>query len=69
MVYHLYQCTINSWPWKTVSDLVIQMSSDRELVNIAVESLDEEDEPAQADIRPLKLQFNEYREPLLSYDD
>ena len=73
MAYHLYQCTctINSRPWKNISDRVTQRSSDRELVNIAVEGSDEEEEeePAQAEIRPLMLQFNEYREPVLVYDD
>ena len=73
MVYHLYQCTINSRPWKTVSDQVTQRNNDRELVNIAAEtsegSDEEEEEPAQAEIRPLMLQFNEYREPVLVYDD
>ena len=68
MAYHLYQCTINSRPWKTVSD---RKSSGRELVNIAAESSDEEEEeePAQAEIRPLMLEFNEYHEPVLVYDD
>ena len=66
MAYHLYQCTINSRPWKTVSDQVTHKNNDCELVNIAVESSDEEEE---AEIRPLMLQFNEYREPVLSYDD
>ena len=70
MVYHLYWCTTNSRAWKTVSDRVTQRSSDCELVNIAVESSDEEEEePAQAEIRPLMLQFDEYREPVLAYDD
>ena len=71
LVYHLYQCTINSRAWKTVSDRVTQRSNNRELVNIAVEGSDEEEEeePAQAEIRPLMLQFNEYREPVLVYDD
>ena len=70
MVYHLYQCTINSRPWKTVSDQVTQRSNDHELVNFAVESSDRGvEEPAQVEIRPLMLQFDEYREPVLSYDD
>ena len=69
LIYHLYQCTINSRAWKTVSDRVTQRSSDRELVNIAGSDEEEEEEPAQAEIRPLMLQFDEYREPVLSYDD
>ena len=70
MVYHLYQCTINSQPWKTVSDQVAQRSSDCELVNIAAESSDEgEEKPAQAEIRPLMLQFDEHCKPVLAYDD
>ena len=70
-VYHLCQCTINSRAWKTVSDQVTHKNNDRELVNIAVEGSDEEEEeePAQAEIRPLMLEFNEYREPVLVYDD
>ena len=71
MAYHLYQCTINSRAWKTVSDQVAQRSNNHELVTIAAESSDEEEEeePSQAEIRPLMLQFDEYREPVLSYDD
>ena len=70
MVYHLYQCTIYSRVLKTVSDRVTHKNNDHELVNIAAESSDkEEEEPAQAKIRPLMLQFDEYREPLLSYGD
>ena len=69
LVYHLCQCTINSRAWKTVSDKITQRSSDCELVNIAAESSDEEEEPAQAEIRPLVLQFDKYREPVLVYDD
>ena len=69
MAYHLYQCIINSRAWKNISDQVTQRSSDRELVNIVSESSDEEEEPAQSEIRPLMLQFNEYREPVLVYDD
>ena len=70
MAYHLYQCTINSRAWKTVSDRVIHKSNNCELVTIAAESSDEEEEePAQAEIRPLMLQFDEYREPVLAYDD
>jgi len=39
-------------------------------VNIAAEGSDEEEEePAQAEIRPLILQFDEYREPVLAYED
>ena len=71
LVYHLCQCTINSRAWKTVSDRVTQMNNNRELVNIAAEGSDEEEEeePAQAEIRPLILQFDEYREPVLAYED
>ena len=71
LVYHLCQCTINSRAWKTVSDRVTQMNNNRELVNIAAEGSDEEEEeePAQAEIRPLMLQFDEYREPVLAYED
>ena len=76
MVYHLYQCTIysrelvNITAWKTVSDRVAQRNNNRELVNITAESSDkEEEEPVQAEIRPLMLQFNEYREPVLVYGD
>ena len=71
MVYHLCKCTINSRVRKTVSDRVTQRSSDHELVNIAAESSDkeEEEEPSQAEIRPQMLRFDEYREPVLSYDD
>ena len=71
LVYHLCQCTINSRAWMTVSDRVTQMNNNRELVNIAVEGSDEEEEeePAQAEIRPLILQFDEYREPVLVYED
>ena len=70
LVYHLCQCTINSRAWKTVSDQVTQSSSNHELVNIAAEESDEEEEePALAEIRPLMLQFDEYREPVLVYDD
>ena len=71
LVYHLCQCTINSRAWKNVSDRVTQRNKNRELVNIAAEGSDEEEEeePAQAEIRPLMLQFNEYREPVLVYDD
>ena len=70
MAYHLYQCIINSRAWKNISDRVTQRSSDRELVNIVAESSDEEEEePAQSEIRPLMLEFNEYREPVLVYDD
>ena len=68
--HHLCQCTINSCAWKTVSDQVTQSSSNHELVNIAAEESDEEEEePALAEIRPLMLQFDEYREPVLVYDD
>ena len=71
LVYHLCQCTIKSRAWKAVSDRVTQMNNNRELVNIAVEGSDEEEEeePAQAEIRPLVLQFDEYREPVLVYED
>ena len=70
LAYHLHQCTINSRAWKNISDRVTQRSSDRELVNIAAENSDEqEEEPAQAEMRPLMLQFNEYHEPVLVYDD
>ena len=70
LAYHLYQCTINSRAWMTVSDQITQRNSHRELVNITAESSDEEEEePAQAEERPLILQFNEYREPVLAYDD
>ena len=70
MVYHLYQCTINSRVWKSVSDQVAQRNNNRELVNITAESSDkEEEEPVQAEIRPLMLQFNEYSEPVLVYGD
>ena len=71
LVYHLSQCTINSQAWKTISNRVTQRNNNRELVNIAVEGSDEEEEeePAQAEIRPLMLQFDEYREPVLVYED
>ena len=70
LVYHLHQCTINSRAWKTVSDKITQRSVNRELVNIAAESSDEEEEePVQAEIRSLMLQFDKYREPVLVYDD
>ena len=71
MAYHLYQCTINSRAWKNISDQVTQRSSDRELVNIVAESSDEEEkeEPSHAEIRPLMLQFDENRVPVLVYDD
>ena len=73
LVYHLYQCTINSRAWKTVSDRVPQMNNNRELVNVntATERSDEEEEeePAQTEIRPLMLQFDEYREPVLVFED
>ena len=68
MVYHLYKYTISSRAWKTVSDRITHKSNNRELVTTAAESSDEE-EPAQAEIRPLMLQFDEYREPVLAYDD
>ena len=71
LAYHLCQCTINSRAWKTVSDRVTQRNNNRELVDIAAEGSDEEEEEesALAEIRPLMLQFNEYREPVLVYDD
>ena len=71
MVYHLYKCTINSRPWKIISDRVTHKSNNRELVTIAAESSDgeEEEAPSQAEIRPLMLQFDEYREPVLAYYD
>ena len=70
LIYHLYQCTINSRAWKTVSDRVTRRNNDRKLVNIVAESSDEEEEePAQAEIQPLMLQFDKYREPVLVYDD
>ena len=71
LVYHLYQCTINSRSWKTVSDRITRRNNNHELVNIAAEGSDEEgeEEPALAEIRPLVLQFDEYREPVLVYED
>jgi len=71
LVYHLYQCIINSRAWKMVSDRVTRKNNNRELVNIAAEGSDEEEEeePALAEIRPLVLQFDEYREPVLVYED
>ena len=39
-------------------------------MNVVVEGSDEEEEEsAQAKIRPLMLQFDKYREPVLVYDD
>ena len=73
LVYHLYQCVTNSQAWKSASLRFSRRHfplNDRELVNIAAEGSDEEEEePSQAEIRPLILQFDEYREPVLAYED
>jgi len=75
LVYHLYQCATNSRAWKCISNRFINQQrqfplNDRELVHIAAEGSDEEEEePAQAEIQPLILYFDEYREPVLGYED
>ena len=72
LVYHLYHCVTTSQAWKSVSGRFAQRRfplNDRELVNVAAEGSDEEEDPARAEIRPLILQFDEYREPVLAYED
>jgi len=75
LVYHLYQCATNSRAWKCISNRFINQQrqfplNDRELVHIAAEGSDEEEEePAQAEIQPLILYFDEYCEPVLGYED
>ena len=61
--------SIHKPAWKTVSDWVTQKSNNHKLVYIGAESSDEQEEPAQAEIRPLMSQFYEYHEPVLDYDD
>ena len=72
LVHHLYNCVTTSQAWKSVSGRFSRRRfplNDRELVNIAAEGSDEEEDPARAEIRPLILQFDEYREPVLAYED
>ena len=72
LVYHLYHCVATLQAWKSVSSRFARRRfplNDRELVNIAAEGSDEEEDPARAEIRPLILQFDEYREPVLAYED
>ena len=51
----------------SLEDYLTRRSSHRELVNIVVQGSyeEEEEEPAQAEIRPLILQFDEHCEPVL----
>jgi len=58
LIYHLYQCTTTSKAWKTISS---QLSRRHPSPN--------EEAPPQAEIHPLVLQFNDYREPVLAFDD
>ena len=58
LIYHLYQCTTTSKAWKTISGRLSRRHP----------SLNEE-APPQAEIRPLVLQFSDYREPVLAFDD
>ena len=72
LVYHLYHCVTTSQAWKSVSGQFARRRfplNDRELVNIAAVGSDEEEDQARAEIRPLILQFDEYREPVLVYED
>ena len=78
LAYHIYkQCSISS---RTCMNIVCCNHcsecchpNEQEMTNISEAEHSEEaegnEEPPEAKIRPLVMQFNEYREPVLTYDD
>ena len=80
LIYHLYRCTTSSTAWKTISGRLFRRClprngqqhfplNDLQLVNVVAKHAENEEAAPQVEIRPLVLEFNKYREPVLAYDD